>query len=78
MRGYEYGRKNKRSKGQESCYITIKFFNILTDILHNILCSITMEEHFVNSIESGSLIKLQLIITNKDDDLTKGDNTPTA
>lgn len=55
----------------------MKFFNISTDILHNILCFTTMEEHFVNSIKSSSLMKLHLIIINKDDDLTKRDNKST-
>lgn len=49
----------------------MKFFNISIDILRNILCFTTMEEHFVNSIKTGSLMNLHLIITNKDDNLTK-------
>jgi hypothetical protein len=52
----------------------MKFFNISTDILHDILCFTTMKEYFVNRIRSGSLVKLHLIITNKDDDVTKADH----
>jgi hypothetical protein len=69
MRGYEHGRRNKRSKRYECCYITMKFFNISTDILHSLLYD--LGRTLYEQCQNGLLIKLHPIITNKDDDLKK-------
>lgn len=63
-------------KGKKAVILQQNSFNISIDILHNILRFTTMEEHFVNSIKTGSFMKLHLIITNKGWQ-QKGDNIPT-